>query len=411
ATPVRWSQTVTRKDGEATRTWIRRGIAEGDTDVDGHAQHWVVYLTATRTEGRVASLDLIETRADGTVSTHPLGFRETKADYRIELPAGSLTSGLTLGHTSAAPDGGGVTEGAPIPTTLGPDGSRTLKVTLNGVTYTVHVTFARPAATPTATAARLSGIYVNKAGHTVRGDLIDGWNPDTLDYTIRIRANAPGVYVLPVAPNGVTVSAGDVRQSAYATTQYWTVRAANGQTRTYSVTVVRDHEPTAAERFAPAAPVDRGGDRAAPSPSTAGLRDHGYVLHGRYVAVTATSYTIPEGGTVAWRSWQGQTVRPTVTRGAGMTWTYVLDTLSPDGTHAARTTLTVTYLTDATHRAGLTGLLVNGRRLDGFDPTRRDWTVLVADPAHWTVSPVFDRTSGMSAVTRKRAGTALIRVT
>lgn len=76
-----------------------------------------------------------------------------------------------------------------------------------------------------------------------------------LDYTIRIGANDPGAYILPEAPSGVTVKAGDVTRSGYATTQYWTATAADGQSRTYSVTVIRDHgTPTAEEAFKPRPP-------------------------------------------------------------------------------------------------------------------------------------------------------------
>ena len=46
---------------------------------------------------------------------------------------------------------------------------------------------------------------MNRTGKAVKGDLIEGWNPDVLTYTLTLGANDPGVYVLPEAPSGVTV--------------------------------------------------------------------------------------------------------------------------------------------------------------------------------------------------------------
>ena len=138
-----------------------------------------------------------------------------------------------------------------------------------------------------------------------------------------MRANGgdPGAYILPEAPSGVTVKAGDVTRSGYATTQYWTATAADGQSRTYSVTVIRDHgTPTAEEAFKPGAAKDTDGQTPAASRDDTTLVSHGYLLDGEYHVVKDTDYTIPEDGTFAYASKQGQTVQVSESKVRGMTW-------------------------------------------------------------------------------------------
>ena len=43
-----------------------------------------------------------------------------------------------------------------------------------------------------------------------------------------------------------------------------------------------------------------------------------------------------------------------------MTYTYTVNVLAPDGSTFAQHTYTVTYITAATHKAQLTGILVDG---------------------------------------------------
>lgn len=55
---ITWSGTVNTTVTDTTTTYTRLGRVEGDLTVQGtqHTQHWAVYVTASRTEGKVASL-------------------------------------------------------------------------------------------------------------------------------------------------------------------------------------------------------------------------------------------------------------------------------------------------------------------------------------------------------------------
>lgn len=414
---VTWSGQVHTTTTDTTATYTRQGRVEGDVKVAGtdRTQHWIVYVTASRTEGRVAGLSLIQRKPDGTSVQHDLdGFDPAKTDYAITLPAGAVADQYTLGHTSAAGDKADASEGDPIAPTLGANASRILKTTLNGVTYTVTVDFEKAKPTPSDPHARLNGLYVNLAGKAGKGALIDGWDPDVLDYTIRIGANDPGAYILPEAPSGVSVKAGDVTRAGYATTQYWTTRSADGQSRTYSVTVVRDHgTPTAEEAFKPGAAKDTDGHTPAAGRDDATLSSHGYLLHGEYHAVKATDYVIPEGGTFAYASRQGQTVQVSESKVRGMTWRYTLNILAPDGVTLAdpAPAFTVTYLTRATHEAAITAIIVDGRAIDGFDPSKHEYTAQVDNIDHWTASADFDKSTGMGVTIHKDHDRATITAT
>lgn len=282
------------------------------------------------------------------------------------------------------------------------------------VTYTVTVDFEKSKPTPSNPHARLNGLYVDLTGKAGKGALIDGWDPDVLDYTIRIGANDPGAYILPEAPSGVSVKAGDVTRAGYATTQYWTTRSADGQSRTYSVTVVRDHgTPTAEEAFTPGAAKDTDGQTPAASRDDTTLVSHGYLLDGEYHAVKATDYTIPEGGTFAYASKQGQIVQVSESKVRGMSWRYTLNILAPDGVTLANPApaFTVTYLTRATHEAAITSIIVDGRAIDGFDPSKHEYTAQVDNIDHWTASADFDKSTGMGVTIHKDHDKATITAT
>lgn len=414
---VTWSDQVHTTTTDTTTTYTRQGRVEGDVKVAGadRTQHWIVYVSASRTEGHVAGLSLIQRKPDGTTSRHDISdFDPSRHEYTLTMPADAVADQYTLGHTSAAGDKADVSEGDPIAPTLGANATRILKTTLNGVTYTVTVDFEKAKPTPSNPHSRLNGLYVNLTGKTGKGTLIDGWDPDVLDYTIRIGANDPGAYILPEASDGVTVKAGDVRRAGYATTQYWTTSSADGQSRTYSVTVIRDHEtPTAEEAFKPGAAKDTDGHTPAAGRDDTGLASHGYLLHGEYHAVKATDYAIPEGGTFAYASRQGQTVQVSETKVKGMTWRYTLNVLAPDGVTLANPApaFTVTYLTRATHEAAITAIIVDGRAIGGFDPAKHEYTVQVDNIDHWTVTADFDKSTGMGVTIHKDRAKATITAT
>lgn len=415
---VTWSgQVVHTTTTDTTTTYTRQGRVEGDVKVAGtdRTQHWIVYVSASRTEGHVAGLSLIQRKPDGTTSRHDIsGFDPSRHEYAITMPADAVADQYTLGHTSAAGDKADVSEGDPVAPTLGANASRILKTTLNGVTYTVTVDFEKAKPTPSNPHARLNGLYVDLTGKAGKGALIDGWDPDVLDYTIRIGANDPGAYILPEAPSGVSVKAGDVTRAGYATTQYWTTRSADGQSRTYSVTVVRDHgTPTAEEAFTPGAAKDTDGQTPAASRDDTTLVSHGYLLDGEYHAVKATDYTIPEGGTFAYASKQGQIVQVSESKVRGMSWRYTLNILAPDGVTLANPApaFTVTYLTRATHEAAITSIIVDGRAIDGFDPSKHEYTAQVDNIDHWTASADFDKSTGMGVTIHKDHAEATITAT
>ena len=123
---------------------------------------------------------------------------------------------------------------------------------------------------------------------------------------VEVKAPMPGNILDVKVAAGASVKAGDVRRAGYATTQYWTTSSADGQSRTYSVTVIRDHEtPTAEEAFKPGAAKDPDGHTPAASRDDTTLVSHGYILNGEYRAVKDTDYTIPGGRHVRLREQAG----------------------------------------------------------------------------------------------------------
>lgn len=410
---IDWDDEARVQTTDTTTIHTRSGVVSGEVTVDGQTQRWSLDVVASRVEGRVASLSVLQRNADGTTDTHAIsGFDPETTEYALLLPADAVTASYSLGYSSAS-DVAGVSEGDPIAPRLGEGASRILQVTLNGVTYAVTVRFEAVQPEPSNTDARLSGIFVNLSGETTRGDLIDGWDPDVLSYTLRVPADAPGVYVVPEAGDGVTVVASDVIQSGWSVTQRWTATAGNGQSRVYQVTVVRDHDqPTADEAFVPPATSDVDGTTPADDRAQTSLVSHGYLdADGVYHAVEAESYRIPEGGGFAFASHAGQSVSVAGEKISPMNWCYTVSVLAPDGLTFARHTYQIVFVTEATTLAELTGLDVNNQPVGGFDPATTDYAVAVGDLDHWTVVPRFDRTTGMSVSTHRDHDTATVTVT
>lgn len=248
------------------------------------------------------------------------------------------------------------------------------------------------------------------AGIKVNGQDIPGFSADKVDYTITAGKDER-VKVSPVARDGQTVVAGDSRQTAFTTVQTWTV-SKDGESRTYTVTLVRDHtEKTADEKFTPAEPAGQVSKTENPSDDNTALESVGYMLDGEYHKSDSDEFTIPEGGVLSWSSYAGQVVQPTVERDHGMTFRYELGVLSKDGTKYATRVLTVTYLTADTHKAELTGIKVDGRDVTGFDPKTMEYDVRVDNPERYVVTPSFDKMTGMSLTVHKTASQAVIKVT
>lgn len=248
------------------------------------------------------------------------------------------------------------------------------------------------------------------AGIKVNGQDIPGFSADKVDYTITAGKDER-VKVSPVARDGQTVVAGDSRQTAFTTVQTWTV-SKDGESRTYTVTLVRDHtEKTADEKFTPAEPAGQVSKAENPSDDNTALESVGYMLDGAYHKSDSDEFTIPEGGILSWSSYAGQVVQPTVERDHGMTFRYELGVLSKDGTKYATRVLTVTYLTADTHRAELTGIKVDRRDVAGFDSKTMEYDVRVDNPERYVVTPSFDKMTGMSLTVHKTASQAVIKVT
>lgn len=413
-TGMDWSaiQYTTAKDGSVTlkRTATNTVTA---TDKDGKQTQVKLNLTAQRTQDSTARLTLTYTDKSGNQrSVDVSGYDKTKSDPVTldKLPYSEIGDAFTLSATN-----GRDAETTISKQTVAADGTRSWTVTTeytdtNGDKQTTHTTvtlpFDAPARQVTNTDARLAGLLVN-------GQPIAGWNADTLDYTIVAKGDET-YKVSPQAANGQTVAASDVTQGAGTTRQEWTV-SKNGQTRVYSVTVIRKHEPTAAERFEPADPTDQDGKTPAPGPSVTDLKSYGYTIKDKdgntqYKPFATDDHTIPEGGVFAYESYQNQVVTVKGGRTSGMTWRYTLTVLSQDN-HVGIHTVDVTYLTAATHKAELTGIRFDGKDLNGFDPARREYAVQVSDPARYTVMPVFDQSTGMTVSTHKADGKAVVTVT
>lgn len=386
-----------RLAGTATGT-----ITEGDTTVT-----FTVDATADRAQdASFTALTVMQTNP-ATKETTPItinGFSPDTTSYTITLPHSATGYSYTLSPTV------GVDATETVGVTKLNGSSRVLTVTVNGTEYTVTVSFDASdikADSP----AKLKGIYVDYSGQDVQGDLIDNWDPNRLDYTIALPDASLSPYILPVPEDGVTVSAGDVTQSAQSTKQVWHVTDdASGASRDYSVTVTRPVE-TAVTRFSPDAPVAQTPVVDADSDDDANLASVGYVTaDGTYTPVNKDSFTIPEGATFSYEPKIGQTAAVSYTRN-GMAYDYTVNVLAPDGKTFGQHEYSVTYITTATHKSTLNGIVVNGQNVPGFSPDKHDYDVYVDNIDQWTVVADYDKDSGMSVSISKDGATATITVT
>lgn len=389
---------------------VARTLDSGALTIDGRPAR--VVGSATRTHDESVGLTLVRTGSDGkgqsTVAV-PVG-RADALPGQVTLPA--LPADAAADSLSLTATQGADVSAVRVKPGITADGSRTFAATVTYIddqgqertaTTNVTVPFAAPARVPVPDAVTLDGILVN-------GRPIDGWNPQVSDYTI-VAVGDETYHVSPQGRDGQTVTAGDVWQTGFATRQTWTV-SADGRSHDYTVTVVRPHDgkQTAAESFAPSDPkaLDDGGT--APATDTTDLKAVGYTdkagaFHAARPSVARSTgeqdVTVPEGGTFAYRAYDGQTVLVSGAHTGGMDWTYTLRVLSPDGTRSAVHTVKATYITAATHKAELTGISFNGKRLAGFDPQKTDYRVVVGNAARYTATPEFDRLSGMAVSSRK----------
>lgn len=420
--PIQWGkdvQVVDKGTGDTASKFVRlTGTASGEVTIQDDASKKSVTVpvevdvTADRAQDKsFTGLTVTRTNAKGETTVYDgakdfnAKFNPSTHEYTLTLPADAVGDSYTLGLTH------GVDAQASKPTlALGEGASRMLKVNVNGADYTVNVKF-QPADLKADSPAKLTGLYVNKTGENTKGQLIDNWDPNRLDYVLALGEKDPSPYVLPEAPDGVTIKGGNITQNAQSTRQEWIVTdTATGVSRTYSLTVTRPVK-TAVTEFKPADPAKQDSTVDPESQQDTNLASHGYTgKDGKYVVSDKGSYEIPEGGTFAYEPKNGQSATVTVAH-EGMTYTYTVNVLAPDGSTFAQHTYTVTYITAATHKAQLTGILVDGTAVKGFDPARHEYNASVNDPDEWMVSPQYDRASGMTVSTEKKGADATITVT
>lgn len=420
--PIKWGkdvQVVDKGTGDTVSKFVRlTGTASGDVTIQDAASKKSVTVpvevdvTADRAQDKsFTGLTVTRTDATGKATVYDgakdfnVKFNPSTHEYTLTLPADAVGDSYTLGLTH------GVDAQASKPTlALGEGASRVLKVNVNGADYTVNVKF-QPADLKADSPAKLTGLYVNKTGENTKGQLIDNWNPNRLDYVLALGEKDPSPYVLPEAPDGVTIKGGNITQNAQSTRQEWIVTdTATGTSRIYSLTVTRPVK-TAVTEFKPADPAKQASTVDPANQQDTALASHGYTdKTGKYVTSDKDSYIIPEGGTFAYTPKNGQSATVTVAH-EGMTYTYTVNVLAPDGSTFAQHTYTVTYITAATHKAQLTGILVDGTAVNGFDPAKHEYAASVNDPDEWMVSPQYDKASGMTVSTEKKGADATITVT
>lgn len=411
---ITWDKAPSVVERDGANFIVLTGTATGTVTVTDPAsratvtQQYRITVNASRAEDKTfTDLAVQQTTPDGTITATTVdGFDPATHEYSLTLPHDSISNAFTLTTTT----GVDATVGAPT-VGFGANGGRVLAITVNDVAYTVNVSFT-PSDIQPDSPAKLEGIYVSSDGTIQQGTLIDNWDPNRLDYVVSLGENDPSPYILPVAPDGVTISAGDVTQNAQSSTQVWTVTdTASGVSRQYSVTVTRPVE-TAVTKFTPNTPIAQEPTVQPDSPTDAQLASHGYVdSNGVYVPVDEDDYQIPEGGTFSYEAKAGQTVSVSASS-VGMTYTYTVTVLPQDTSGFPQShTFTVTYITEATHRAELTGIAVDGTLIGGFDPATREYTVAVNDTDEWTVTPQYDKDTGMSVSTSKDGTQAVITVT
>ena len=401
-------------DGKPDKTQLRRmAVFEGK---DSHGSKVRVAGELTYTYDASIGLSLSYTAADGTTVPVSVPGMPTTVDRlpdSIVLPAQSRSL-LDMKWSVSAEKGGSVSD-VSTTSTVKPDGTEAILVSIryirrDGDAFRWAVKHVR-VTVPFQPAPKVVGN--DKAalkGFTVNGKALEGYSKDVVDYTIHAGADER-VLVVPVPEAGQDVRAGDSRQTAYATTQWWTV-SKDGESRTYSVTLVRDHAtPTADEAFKPSDPTGLVSKDPNPSEDNTALKSVGYTLKGVYHPADGDSVTVPEGGVFAYESYDGQTVDVTSARKGGMTWAYSIGVLASDGRTYAVRDVTVTYLTAATHKAELTGIKADGRLVSGFDPKRLEYTVKVGNADRYVITPVFDKTTGMSVTVHKDGRTVTLTVT
>lgn len=391
---------------------VLSGTATGVVTVkDEHGnkleQSYTVGTRDIRAEDKsFTKMTLTQTSADGKSKSYEIKKEDFDENHQktVELPASDAKDSFSL----SAEHGLDAEVSRPK---LGVDGtSRLITVTVNGVDYTVRVNFKTSDLQPDSP-ARLDGIYVNLTGKAEKGTLIDNWNPNRLDYVVALGDANTSAYLLPEAPKGVTVKAGNVTQSAQSNRQEWTVTdTATGATRTYSVTVTRPVK-TAVTEFQPKEPVEQSPVKTPDSQTDTSLASVGYVgKDGKYVPVTSDKFEIPEGGVFSYETKVGQSAVASSSH-KGMTYTYTVSVLSPDGATFTQYDYTVTYITAITHKAELTGIAVDGKLINGFTPDKTSYEVAVDNPDKWTVVGQYDKDSGMSITINKNGADATLTVT
>lgn len=391
---------------------VLSGTAEGTVTVDdGHGnkieQAYTVGTRDVRPEDKnFTKMTLTQTSSDGKSKSYEINKTDFDENHQkvVDLPASDAKDSFSL----SAEHGLDAEVSRPK---LSVDGtSRIITVNVNGVDYTVRVNFQTSDIQPDSP-AKLTGIYVNLTGKAEKGTLIDNWNPNRLDYVVALKDANTSAYLLPEAPTGVTVKAGNVTQSAQSNRQEWIVTdTATGASRTYSVTVTRPVK-TAVTEFQPKDPVEQPSTKEASAPNDTSLASVGYVdKNGKYVSVTSDKFDIPEGGTFSYETKVGQSAVVSSSH-KGMTYTYTVSVLSPDGNTFTQHDYTVTYITAATHKAELTGIAVDGKLVNGFDPNKTSYEVSVDNPDKWTVVGQYDKDSGMSITINKNGADATLTVT
>lgn len=404
-------RTVLGTDGK-TNIVVLSGNATGSVTVDdgnGNSlgQTYTVDTRDVRPEDTsFTRMTLTQTSADGKTQNIEIGrddFDENR-QKTVELDAAAAKDSFSLSAEH------GIDAKVSRPS-LSVDGtSRIITVNVNGDDYTVRVNF-KTSDIQSDSPAKLSGIYVNLTGKAEKGALIDNWDPNRLEYVVALDNADTSVYLLPEASEGVTVKAGNLTQSAQSNRQEWTVTdTATGTSRTYSVTVTRPVK-TAVTEFEPSEPVGQSPTVEPDSPADTDLASVGYVgKDGEYVPVQSDSFDIPEGGTFSYETKTGQSAVVSTSH-EGMTYTYTVSVLSPDGVTFTQHDYTVTYITSTTHKAELTGIAVDGTLIDGFAPDRTSYEVSVDNPDRWTVVGQYDKDSGMSITVNKNGADATLTVT
>lgn len=409
------AKTIT--DGKTT--WVRAITYTGITSAGAHV---AVTVNASHTYDSTSELKVTATDAQSATPRDVLNVKGDVADLKDSYTSdtqdhdriGDAYKASLTGSADAVSKDPGVS----VTYGIGANGARVFHIkyrtlALKGTvlaatdkTVDVTVPFAAPKREASNPDARLDGF-------DIKGDatLDPAFDPDVLDYTIHLKADQH-VSVAPRTRAGTKAVAGDVSQTAFTTVQSWTVTADSGQSRVYTVTAVRDHtEQTADEKFTPLDPVGTVSKDPNPSETNTKLRSWGYTLDGKYTAVDSDTFQIPEGGTLAYESYEGQAVNATGVRSHGMTWDYDVSVLAADHETYGSTTLHVTYITAETNVAYLTGIKVDGKAIDRFDPSKTEYSVQVADPTQYVVTPQFDKMTGMSVSTHKTDSEAVVTAT